>query len=225
MTDRDSIRSVSPAANLHRPRCPDRETPIAADSPSVVDGGDGPKDRTPDRGRAIAARLFQRRQGRRALDLAEGPRRDRPHVVFRVAKQRGQDGHGRGGFDLAKRPRRHPPHGWIAIFQGRPDRLFIKLHCHGAADGNRQALLGEDLPALFSDLEARYNDGQRYRLHYVTARELFNVVKATEAGAPGNAERLVDWLLPPPCRAAGPAVGEPPVVATGATARPLPAGR
>ncbi|HZT41925.1 MAG TPA: hypothetical protein VFA07_07035 [Chthonomonadaceae bacterium] len=81
--------------------------------------------------------------------------------------------------------------------QGRPHRIFIKLHCHGAQDDNRRALLGGDLEALFADAEARYNDGQRYRLHYVTAREMFNVVKATEAGV----EDLLaarDWILKKP---------------------------
>lgn len=80
---------------------------------------------------------------------------------------------------------------------GRPDRVFIKLHSHGAADNNRKCLLGADLNALYSDAEARYNDGSRYRLHYVTAREMFNIVKATEAGI-DEVARCRDWLLPPP---------------------------
>jgi hypothetical protein len=85
---------------------------------------------------------------------------------------------------------------------GRRDRVFVKLHCHGAEDANRAAMLGEDLHALFADAEARYNDGRRYRLHYVTAREMFNVIKATEAGV----EDLLaarDYVLPPPGEAAG----------------------
>jgi hypothetical protein len=82
--------------------------------------------------------------------------------------------------------------------EGRPDRVFIKLHCHGAADANREALLGEDLDAMFADAEARYNDGQRYRLHYVTAREMFNVIRATEAGTTEDLLAARDWLLPPP---------------------------
>lgn len=80
---------------------------------------------------------------------------------------------------------------------GRPDRVFIKLHCHGAADGNRAALLGGDLEALFTDAEGRYNDGTRFRLHYVTAREMFNVIRATEDGAE-DGPHLRDWVLPPP---------------------------
>jgi hypothetical protein len=90
--------------------------------------------------------------------------------------------------------------------QGRPDCVFIKLHCHGAADKNREVLLGEDLEALFSDAETRYNDGVRYRLHYVTAREMFNVVKWVEAGEEGYSSAARDWLLPPP--AAVPALSQ-----------------
>ena len=81
---------------------------------------------------------------------------------------------------------------------GRPDRIFIKLHCHGAADANREPLLETDLDALFSDAEARYNDGARYRMHYVTAREMFNVIKATEAGTDGEIAELRDYALPKP---------------------------
>jgi hypothetical protein len=80
---------------------------------------------------------------------------------------------------------------------GRPDCIFIKLHCHGAEDRNRAALLGEDLDALFTDAEARYNDGVRYRMHYVTARETFNIVKAIEAGVQDIAGAR-DYVLPRP---------------------------
>lgn len=81
---------------------------------------------------------------------------------------------------------------------GRPDRIFIKLHTHGAADRNREVLLGSDLDALFTDAEARYNDGARYRLHYVTARQMYNVVKATEAGVELPPAQLRDYALPAP---------------------------
>ena len=78
-----------------------------------------------------------------------------------------------------------------------PACVFVSLHCHGADDRNRETLLGNDLNALFTDAEARYNDGKRYRLHYVTARETFNIVKAIEAGVE-DAAGARNWLLPPP---------------------------
>lgn len=105
--------------------------------------------------------------------------------------------------DLAACRRYHPDRldRWVRQgihVQGRPDRIFIKLHSHGAADDNRAVMLGEDLGALYGDALSRYNDGTRYRMHFVTAREMFNVVKATEAEAPHADERLRDWVLPPP---------------------------
>ena len=39
---------------------------------------------------------------------------------------------------------------------------------------------------IFSYLESRYNDGINYKLHYMTAREIYNVIKAAEAGEPGS---------------------------------------
>ncbi len=90
---------------------------------------------------------------------------------------------------------------WIGAaihVEGRPDRIFIKLHTHGAADFNRAALLGEDLAALFTDAEARYNDGVNYRLHYVTAREMFNVALATQEAGGLDIATARDYLLKPP---------------------------
>jgi hypothetical protein len=82
--------------------------------------------------------------------------------------------------------------------QGKPDHVFVKLHCHGAADGNLAALLGEDLDRLFSDAESRYNDGSRYQLHYVSAREMCNAVKCIEAGLDPANENWRSYLLKPP---------------------------
>jgi hypothetical protein len=39
-------------------------------------------------------------------------------------------------------------------------------------------------------LEKQYNDGRRYRLHYVTARQMYEAVKAAEAGQ--------EWQPPAP---------------------------
>ena len=81
---------------------------------------------------------------------------------------------------------------------GRPEWIFIKLHTHGGNDRNAAMLLGgELLERLWSDLEARYNDGERYMLHYVTAREMYNLAKAAEAGAPGPPEVHRDYAVPP----------------------------
>jgi hypothetical protein len=81
---------------------------------------------------------------------------------------------------------------------GRPEWVFVKVHTHGAADGNLNGLLGSGFDALFTDLEARYNDGRRWRLHYVTAREMYNMVKAAEAGHAGDPSDYRDFSISPP---------------------------
>jgi hypothetical protein len=37
-----------------------------------------------------------------------------------------------------------------------------------------------------SILQGEFNDGRDWRLHYVSAREMFNLVRAAEAGAAGD---------------------------------------
>ncbi|HBP89773.1 MAG TPA: hypothetical protein PKK23_02405 [Nitrospirales bacterium] len=66
--------------------------------------------------------------------------------------------------------------------QGQPNWIFVKLHTHGACEQNMGVLLGDSMDRMWTYLEAEYNDGQRYCLHYVTAYELFQVVKAAESG-------------------------------------------
>lgn len=81
---------------------------------------------------------------------------------------------------------------------GRPDWIFVKVHTHGTQDRDIDTLLGDPVDRMFTHLESRYNDGQRHVLHYVTARELFNIAKAAEAGHDGNPGDFRDFMLPPP---------------------------
>ncbi|MEQ1635337.1 MAG: hypothetical protein ABL903_01520 [Methylococcales bacterium] len=81
---------------------------------------------------------------------------------------------------------------------GRPEWLFVKIHTHGTQEQDMDTLLGQPVDEMFSYLEAKYNDGQRYVLHYVTAREVFNIIKAAEAGLEGNPNAYRDYILKPP---------------------------
>ncbi|KAB7622863.1 hypothetical protein [Alkalilimnicola sp. S0819] len=87
---------------------------------------------------------------------------------------------------------------WLAAgvhVLGQPNWRFIKLHTH--AMQSRESFLGDQLHRLCADLERRFGrDG--YRLHYVTAREAYNIAKAAEAGEQGDAGGFRDYLLPPP---------------------------
>jgi hypothetical protein len=82
--------------------------------------------------------------------------------------------------------------------RGRPEWVFVKIHTHGAPERNAAVLLGPAMEAFHQAINREFNDGTRYRLHYVTAREMANVVRAAEAGEHGNAGEYRDYMLPPP---------------------------
>lgn len=82
--------------------------------------------------------------------------------------------------------------------EGRPEWVFVKVHTHGLQDRDIDTLLGPPTDALFRDLEERYNDGRDYVLHYVTAREMYNIIKAAEAGREGNPNDYRDFVVPAP---------------------------
>lgn len=86
--------------------------------------------------------------------------------------------------------------------QGRPDWVFVKLHTHGCVPGNARVLLGDAMRTMHETLQREFNDGKRWQLHYVTAREMYNLVKAAEAGKEGSPGRWRDWLVgrPSVCR-------------------------
>lgn len=80
--------------------------------------------------------------------------------------------------------------------EGRPEWLFIKVHTHGAIEENANFLFDGELRRLFECLENKYNDGVRYMLHYVSAREAYNIAKAAEDGKTGNPAGYRDFVLP-----------------------------
>lgn len=65
---------------------------------------------------------------------------------------------------------------------GYPSWVFVKVHTHGTQEDNARLLLGDNGNILYRHLLDRYNDGVRSVLHFVTARELYNCIKALEAG-------------------------------------------
>ena len=80
--------------------------------------------------------------------------------------------------------------------KGRPEWQFVKVFCHGAQD--HKSVVSDTTDRMFSYLETRYNDGKKYRLHYVSAREAYNIVKAAEANKMGNPNDYRDFIIPHP---------------------------
>jgi hypothetical protein len=82
--------------------------------------------------------------------------------------------------------------------KGRPDWQFVKVHGHTAQDiANATETLGPHFEAALSHLEHAYNDGTRYVLHYVTAREAYNLVRAATDGKTGDPCLYYDYVIPP----------------------------
>ena len=84
--------------------------------------------------------------------------------------------------------------------EGRPEWTFAKLHVHGIQTAD--LVLGGLLDAALDELE-RYTAEKGITLHYVTAREAYNVVRAAERGMKGNPAVYYDLEVPPPPAAGG----------------------
>jgi hypothetical protein len=95
-------------------------------------------------------------------------------------------------------PSRRRIEGWIDTnihVRGRPEWVFVKVYSHGAQ--SEAAILGGGMERMLDDLRAVCEE-RRITLHFMTAREAFNVVKAAEAGLSGDPEAVRDYRLPPP---------------------------
>jgi hypothetical protein len=85
--------------------------------------------------------------------------------------------------------------------QGRPEWVFVKVHTHGAPEGNAEVLLGDAGVRFHEALGRAHNDGEKWKLHYVTAREMFNVARAAMDGKQGEPSAWFDYEIPSPPRA------------------------
>jgi hypothetical protein len=79
---------------------------------------------------------------------------------------------------------------------GRPDWFFVKLHTHGAhGQETDELLLGEPMARFYRDLAALAERDPNFHVHYVTAREMYNLVRAAEAGWKGSVAEARDFEL------------------------------
>jgi len=78
---------------------------------------------------------------------------------------------------------------------GKKDWIFVKVFTHGASEKNYEQVLGHDAESLFDYLTQRYNDGENYILHFVTAREMYNIIRAAENNEKGDPNQYRDYLI------------------------------
>jgi hypothetical protein len=78
--------------------------------------------------------------------------------------------------------------------KGRPDWLFIKLQCHGMDPRDEEVMLGEPVQRFLRELI----EGAQQRsetLHFVSTREMVNIILAACDGREGNPGEYRDYRL------------------------------
>jgi hypothetical protein len=79
--------------------------------------------------------------------------------------------------------------------KGRPEWKFVKAYTHGVQ--SKELILKIKFRNLIEEL-IKYSSNKKLKLHFATAREAYNMVKAAEAGHSGDPELFRDYLIPPP---------------------------
>lgn len=77
---------------------------------------------------------------------------------------------------------------WVAQqigVAGHADWVFVKVHTHGCVDANAEMLFGDGGRILHDCLQAEYNDGKNWQLHYATARDLYRTIQRLEGDGKG----------------------------------------
>jgi hypothetical protein len=81
--------------------------------------------------------------------------------------------------------------------EGRPEWIFVKVHTHGSLEKTAASLLGDGGRALHTALREQ-TIARGDKLHYVTAREMFNVARAAMDGRTGDPDAYFDYIVKPP---------------------------
>ena len=79
--------------------------------------------------------------------------------------------------------------------RSRPDWLFIKLSCHGMDPRDEETMLGASLQNFLRELREDVLSHRRDRVHFVTAREMVNIILAACDGREGNPRDYRDYRL------------------------------
>jgi hypothetical protein len=80
------------------------------------------------------------------------------------------------------------------VVRGRPDWLFIKLHCHGLDPREQAVMTGPSISNFLRDLLRNANDSE-HQVHFVSAREMTNIILAACDGHNENPGQYRDYRL------------------------------
>ena len=80
---------------------------------------------------------------------------------------------------------------------GRPDWVFIKLYCHGFFTGDQETTLGYPTLKFWSEAIESADRGGRFKIHFATAREAFNIAMGAVDVRDGDPNVYRDYRLIP----------------------------
>ena len=75
---------------------------------------------------------------------------------------------------------------------GRPDWIFIKLHCHSMDPTQHNAVLGDGMRSFLRNL-VEGSEARKEILHFVTARQMVNIILASCDGREGDPGKHRDY--------------------------------
>lgn len=87
---------------------------------------------------------------------------------------------------------------WInnsPFVQGRPDWRFLKMYTHGVQ--SKKLILSQKFRNLFLELK-KYTATKGIKLHFVSAREAYNIIKAAELNSKSDPESYREFKVKSP---------------------------
>jgi hypothetical protein len=102
-----------------------------------------------------------------------------------------------GALTTSSPPTMHRFNLWrreMVSVKGMPDWVFIKLHCHGMDPRDESAMLGPLMTGFLQQLLQGAKESGDH-LHFVTAREMVNIILAACDGRQGSPSEYRDYRL------------------------------
>ncbi len=77
----------------------------------------------------------------------------------------------------------------------RPEWIFIKLYCHGFFDEDQPAMIGHKMQRFLLEVLEQAERTRRFKVHFASAREMFNIALAAMDGYEGEPGQYRDYRL------------------------------
>lgn len=89
-------------------------------------------------------------------------------------------------------------HRWFGAgisVHGRPEWVFVKLYSHGFFTWDQDSMIGESLKRFMGEVFELADRTGKFRIHFASAREAYNMVVAAVDGAKGDPNAYRDYRL------------------------------